>query len=1165
MVIASPCLIALLLAEPAEPPPPDPRQELERTSFQSAAAYMDAIDIQSDVAMVYGIDPNLPARIETWRKEGYRIHVMTGVAWGNYQDYLSGRWDRVEHDDLAQTDRNGKPILHGPTVPYMVPAESFGRYLCEGVQRAIDAGALAIHLEEPEFWVRGGYSRGFQREWKAFYGDDWIPPHQSPDAQYRASKLKYFLYQRALRIVFSFIDEYGGKIGRDVRCYVPTHSMLNYAHWRIVSPERSLVGIEGCDGYIGQTWTGTARTPNVHEGRLRERTFETAFLEYGVLHNLVRATGRRMWYLNDPVEDNPNHGWDDYRRNWESTLVASLLWPDVWRFEVMPWPNRVFLGRFRRSEKGEARDRIRIPPDYATELLAVTQALNDMDQKEVIWDCGTRGIGILVADTMMFQRGDPGPTDPHLSDFYGLALPLFARGIPVEPVQLENGSLAGYLDPYRVLVLSYEFQKPLEPTHHDALAAWVRAGGVLVYIGDDADPYHAVKEWWTEKGYASARIPLFEALGLAADAAEGAHPVGEGTLIFRRAQPKAFAASPAKAEELRGLVRDAAEAANLAWRETNHIVLRRGPYVIAAGLDESVEGPSTVLEGHFCDLFDAGLAIRRRVEVAPGSRILLIDLDRVGIRAPSVVAAAAKIRGQAREGGRFRFHAEGPAVTTAAVRILLDARPREIRIAGEPAPFAWDQPSRTALIRFPNDPKGVWVEVEEGAAPAAEPPPPGADPSPEERLEARLEWFQDQKFGFMMHWGAYSQWGCIESWPLIEVDTWARPDDLPAWVERGKDIERFKRDYWALDKTFAPAKFDPAAWARAAKDAGMRYVVFTTKHHDGFSMFDTKLTDYRITGPDCPFHSDPRANVTKLIFDAFRAEGFGIGAYFSKADWHSPYYWIPDAPARTRNPNYDTRERPETWKKFVEFVHGQIEELMTGYGPIDILWLDAGQVRPPSQDIDMDRLVAMARGHQRDLIVVDRTVGGKYENYRTPEQEVPETPPPYVWETCMTMGKQWSYKPQDEYKSERTLIHLLVDIVSKGGNFLLNVGPRPDGELPAEALERLAGIARWMRVNGEAIYGTRPLPPYKVGRVALTRRGDVAYAIHLAAEGEEAPPARIEIAGVRPAEGAEVRMFGVDGPLAWRVEGEGLSVDIPAAAIASPPCRHAFAIRIPIR
>ena len=443
------------------------------------------------------------------------------------------------------------------------------------------------------------------------------------------------------------------------------------------------------------------------------------------------------------------------------------------------------------------------------------------------------------------------------------------------------------------------------------------------------------------------------------------------------------------------------------------------------------------------------------------------------------------------------------------------------------------------------------------------PPRPGrpaADQETDPLVWEKLDRFQDWKFGFMMHWGIYSQWGCIESWPLVEADKWARPDDLPAWTERGKDFPRFFRDYVALNRTFNPQKFDPGKWVAAAQGAGMKYVVFTTKHHDGFCLFDTKQTDYRTTHPSCPFHTNAKADVVKQVFDAFRAQGFGIGAYYSKSDWNHPGYWSPEWPHPDRNVNYDTKKYPEKWATFVDFTHNIVRELMTGYGPVDILWLDGGQVRRPQQDIDMPRLAATARSHQPGLIVVDRTVGGRYENYLTPEQEVPEKALPYIWETCMTMAGQWSYKPDDKYKSTRDLIHLLVNIVAKGGNFLLNVGPDPNGQLPAPALERMEQIGRWMQVNGKAIYGTRPVPPYKVGPVCLTRKGERLYAIYLAEEGQTAPPAQIRIAPIQAAK--SVRLLGSPDALPWTVTPEGLSISVPESVRQSPPCEYAWALEI---
>jgi len=368
-------------------------------------------------------------------------------------------------------------------------------------------------------------------------------------------------------------------------------------------------------------------------------------------------------------------------------------------------------------------------------------------------------------------------------------------------------------------------------------------------------------------------------------------------------------------------------------------------------------------------------------------------------------------------------------------------------------------------------------------------------------VQQKIEQWRDLKFGLFMHWGTYSQWGVVESWSICPEDE--------GWTQRrgpySASYNEYKQAYENLQTTFNPVNFNPDKWAAAAKDAGMKYVVFTTKHHDGFCMFDTRQTDYKITSSKTPFSTNPKANVTKEIFDAFRKEGFLTGTYFSKPDWHSPDYWWPYFPPKDRNVNYDPAKHPDRWNAFKDYTYNQIQELMTGYGKVDVLWLDGGWVRPLStidtsvewqrgikydQDIDMARIATMARRYQPGLMVVDRTVSGEYENYVTPEQTVPKEPLPYPWESCITMGNSWSYVPGDTYKSTNTIIHLLLQIISRGGNLLLNIGPSPLGDYSDTAYSRLKEIGEWMKVHGEAVYATMPLAPYAEDNILYLQSKD---------------------------------------------------------------------------
>lgn len=687
----------------------------ERTSFQTAKAWSPAGNLRADVAMAYGIDATLPERVKSWRDHGYIVHLMTGVAWGNYQDYLYGRFDGVNHEDNAQTDRRGRKIGHGGDVYYMCPAENYGAYLCVGVQRALDAGVEAVHLEEPEYWARAGYSEGFKREWQASYHEPWQAPDSSVDAQWRASKLKYYLYRRALQQVFDYVQAYNQRTGRRVRCYVPTHSLINYAHWHIVSPESSLARLNGCDGYIAQVWTGTARTPNDFRGVRKERTFETAFLEYGAMQSLVRSTGRSVWYLNDPIEDNPEHDWADYRGNWESTLVASLLHPDVWRYEVAPWPERIFNDRYPRNVKPE--ERKPIPPDYASELQVVWQALTDLKQTETRWDCGTQGVGVLISDSLMFQREQPTPSDTDMAHFYGLALPLLKRGLPVTPVQLENVVLPGFLEGQRVLLLSYQGQKPMSAEVHVALADWVKAGGRLVMVDDDSDPYHAVREWWNEDGKTdrNPRQRLFETLGVKDADFDGQRPaaVGKGEVFWLRETPVKFAQSAEGDARLTSLVKTAAAQAGLPWKETNYLTLRRGPYVIGAGLDESLLSKPKVLKGRFVNLFDPELKLQTSITLTPGARAFLLDLDAAKSAQPAVLASAGRATPGRHDEHAATWTVEGVEDTPSIVLISTAKAPRAIRLGDKPLEtFTYNEAEGLLHVRFPNEPRPRELSIE---------------------------------------------------------------------------------------------------------------------------------------------------------------------------------------------------------------------------------------------------------------------------------------------------------------------------------------------------------------------------------------------------------------------------------------------------------------------
>lgn len=359
----------------------------------------------------------------------------------------------------------------------------------------------------------------------------------------------------------------------------------------------------------------------------------------------------------------------------------------------------------------------------------------------------------------------------------------------------------------------------------------------------------------------------------------------------------------------------------------------------------------------------------------------------------------------------------------------------------------------------------------------------------------KLKHWQDQKFGVLMHWGLYSVPGIVESWSICSED----------WIvrERKPTYEEDKAWYWSQKDSLNPVNFDPSKWADVMKKAGMKYMIFTTKHHDGFCMFDTKYTDFSIAHG--PFGKDPRHNIAKEVFNAYRNKGFMIGCYFSKPDWHSKWFWNPYYATPNRRINYKKKKHPDWWQNYRKFTQNQLNELTTDYGNIDILWLDGGWIT--GDEIGLDTILVDARKRNPGMISVDRTIRGKNENYQTPEQGIPAKQLDIPWESCITLSHAWGWTPNAKFKSPNKVIGILSEIVAKGGCLALGVGPKADGTLQPEVVNTLLKIGSWLNKNGQAIYSTVNAAHYNDGKVWFTadKNGKTLYAIYALEDGEKTP------------------------------------------------------------
>jgi len=592
-----------------------------KTMFQTNEFYdpREAMALDGIIVHRHGVGfSDLVSHIASWEGRGAAVGRMFFADSDAGNAYTSGAWDGTNHADDIETDQGGNPILVGSR-PYMVPTSGWTSYLEEQAEMSLLAGAAAIFPEEPLAHAYSGYSPSFQQLWVQHYGFPWQAQHTSALARFLTAQLKAKLYLDLEASLMQTTHTFGGAVVSDPAFVIPIHSIYGNIAGQLVAPLGDSTSLDEVDGYIGQIWTGPINWSLGQYSSSEKSFFSSAYALYDYFTQLTVGTDKKLWLLVDPVEDDPNHTWTEflewYRHSVTAMLLMLLLMPTVDSYEVMPWPERIFLPGYETGGGTPA------PEDFRKTVLAITQVLQEMpiggQWNMMASDEATPGIAVAIADSAMWHENrtyiavaiaDSAMWHENrtykLQGTYGQLLPLVERGVPVSACVLERAADEPYMDSHKVIVVSYEDFKPVEEGMNTALVDWVQRGGALVLLGDSSDDLDSDPSfWWKQQGYASPMHHLLDQLG---GTGPGDWNFGNGYVIRNETSPAAFA-NPGTATSvylplIDLAVQHTAAGGNLSI--PGYFMMQRGPFVIAHSLDQPISKA-----GKFVDIYDPALSV----------------------------------------------------------------------------------------------------------------------------------------------------------------------------------------------------------------------------------------------------------------------------------------------------------------------------------------------------------------------------------------------------------------------------------------------------------------------------------------------------------------------------------------------------------------------------